>query len=180
MATIEEIVTAFAHYCGIEEGYFRHTRNGLTIPQKMFNPLDLRVWKAPNGKPYPTVNGYVSFPRCQINHCQNSDHPAEVGWRAGRAQCKINIITRGLTFREFFAGKPGVYGGFAPEKDKNIPIKYAQAVLDGVRNGLGLDPAITIDSAIYLLAEDGLAVRAAKLEVSVINRDHSVAERPQI
>jgi hypothetical protein len=28
-----------------------------------------------------------------------------VGWRAGRAQCKINIITRGLTFREFFAGQ---------------------------------------------------------------------------
>jgi len=99
-----------------------------------------------------------------------------VGWRAGRAQCKINIITRGLTFREFFAGKPGVYAGFAPEKDKNIPINYAQAVLDGIRNGLGLDPSITIDSVIYLLADDGPAVRAAKLGVSVTNRDHPVGE----
>ncbi len=34
-------------------------------------------------------------------------------------------ISKGLTAEEFFAGKPGVYYGYAPAADKNNPSVYA-------------------------------------------------------
>lgn len=169
--TQSELVSAFAIYCGIREGFFYRPKDGsdpmanllkmralekspldaviedeiktlalkITIPQRMANPLDLRSWRDRNNRPYPEINGYAQFPVCQIAGCKNPDHPCELGWSAGRTQCQINIVKRGLTFYEFFAGKPGVYAGFAPSKDKNEPAPYAQFVCDGVCTKLGVD-----------------------------------------
>lgn len=51
----------------------------------------------------------------------------EQGWAALENQVRLNI-NRGLTLEEFFAGKPGVYGGYAPAADSNRPLQYAQFV----------------------------------------------------
>lgn len=42
-------------------------------------------------------------------------------------QVDLNI-GRGLTLDEFFAGKPGVYAGYAPSGDANNPAGYASTV----------------------------------------------------
>ena len=64
------------------------------------------------------------------------------------------MVKRGLTFLEFFAGRPGVYAGFAPARDRNEPLVYAQAVLTRVQRDLGL-PGATINTKILSLASDG-------------------------
>lgn len=130
----KDLIIAFADACGHEEGYYSTSTKGMpTIPQRLHNPLDLRNWRTAANQPYPTLNGYVDFPACSIPNCVNPDHPSEVGWQAGRQQCRLNIVKRGLTFFEFFAGKPKVYPGFAPARDRNSPAVYAQAVLDRLK-----------------------------------------------
>lgn len=167
--TLKQLIFSFADACAKEEGFFdRRGTMGhpFTIPQRLHNPLDLRTWKDAAGNPYEELNGYVNFPVCEIVDCKNPDHPAEIGWRAGRAQCSINIAKRGLTFREFFAGKPGVYAGFAPSRDKgNRPEEYADAVLDHVRQEFGFGPEVTIDTVILSLASDPPKIAAAVLPV---------------
>jgi hypothetical protein len=79
------------------------------------NPGNLRLW----GK-YPKLKGYVVFPT------------NELGWAALYKQVHKNIH-RGLTLREFFAGKPGVYGGYAPSADGNSPVRYAKFVSSHMR-----------------------------------------------
>lgn len=74
------------------------------------NPGNLRTWGS-----RPVRGGYAVFPR------------AEDGWKALRTQIRRNI-TRGLTLREFFAGKPGIYPGYAPASDRNNPDQYARYV----------------------------------------------------
>lgn len=75
------------------------------------NPGNLRMWGL-----YPVIEGYVKFPN------------VSTGWKALYTQVNRNVFQRGLTFLEFFAGKPGVYFGFAPTDDGNHPKKYAQFV----------------------------------------------------
>jgi hypothetical protein len=58
------------------------------------------------------------------------------GWNALYSQIQTNI-GRGLTLNEFFAGKPGVYAGYAPSADSNSPLAYAQRV--------GSDAGIPVD-----------------------------------
>ncbi len=80
------------------------------------NPGNLRTWGD-----YPVDEGYVKFP----------------DWATGMAALKHQIeknIARGLTLGEFFAGKEGVYGGFAPKGDNNDPAAY----LDTIVRKLGL------------------------------------------
>ena len=78
------------------------------------NPGNLRQWGT-----LPTNKGYAVFPT-------EAD-----GWRALRSQVRKNI-DRGLTLREFFAGKPGVYSGYAPSADGNHPTQYAKFVSDRI------------------------------------------------
>lgn len=49
------------------------------------------------------------------------------GEAALQRQVDLNI-GRGLTLDEFFAGKPGVYAGYAPAGDSNNPSGYAATV----------------------------------------------------
>jgi hypothetical protein len=83
------------------------------------NPGNLRSWGS-----NPIVNGYAKFPTLQD------------GWNALYSQINLNI-SRGLTLNEFFAGKPGVYDGYAPSADKNKPYAYAARV--------GSDAGIPVD-----------------------------------
>ena len=83
------------------------------------NPGNIRAWGG-----MPISDGFVRFP---------SD---EAGWEALRAQVLKNI-KRGLTLREFFGGKLGVYPGYAPQADKNDPNRYADTI--SRRLGIGVD-----------------------------------------
>jgi len=102
MSLTESIAQAIATM----EGFFSPG----TIAQRQNNPGNLRSWGN-----YPVVGGYVQFP------------DAQTGWEALYSQVDKNI-GRGLTIQEFFAGKPGVYGGYSPGADKNDPAGYAQYV----------------------------------------------------
>lgn len=84
--------------------------NPNSIAMRNNNPGNLRSWGS-----YPVVNGYVQFP----------DYAT--GLNALKAQIAKNI-GRGLSLREFFGGKPGVYGGYAPAADANNPNSYAATV----------------------------------------------------
>ena len=81
-----------------------------TIAYRNNNPGNLRSWGN-----NPVVGGYASFPT------------ASAGWVALKRQIELNI-GRGLTLEEFFGGKPGVYGGYAPGADNNNPAGYAANV----------------------------------------------------
>jgi hypothetical protein len=83
------------------------------------NPGNLRSWGD-----LPVVGGYVQFPTM------------EAGIAAEKHQIEKNI-GRGLTLKEFFAGKKGIYGGWAPTNDKNDPGAYAATV--GKRIGVAPD-----------------------------------------
>lgn len=83
------------------------------------NPGNLRRWGD-----LPRVGGFAVFP----SH--------EAGWRALLRQVQLNI-GRGLTLREFFAGKPGVYPGYAPAADGNDPAAYARFISE--KTGIPVD-----------------------------------------
>jgi hypothetical protein len=87
------------------------------------NPGNLRVWGN-----LPTSGGFAIFPTC------------EAGYAALRSQVQRNV-DRGLTLEEFFAGKAGVYPGYAPAADSNQPVLYAAHVSawTGVPLGVPLD-----------------------------------------
>lgn len=132
------LIERFANAIARKEGFYRTGRIP-SVPQRLNNPLCLTHWKAPDGTPYPELCGYVQFP------------DAEAGWRAGRAQCRINILKRRLTWRGFFAGKPGVYKGFCPARDsKQDPNQYAREVMDFMHVEAELDTPI-----IDLVVPDG-------------------------
>ncbi len=134
------LIETFVQGIATKEGYYA-TKRFATISQRLNNPCDLSSWKDPKGRPYLELNGYVNFPACRKEDCSHPDHPAEIGFGAGRGQCRINIIKRRLSFFEFFAGKKKVYGGFCPRSNgKNDPIEYANFVLGYVVRRLGLDP----------------------------------------
>ena len=111
MSLVDDLAGAIATF----EGYF--TPGSLAARNN--NPGNLRTWGN-----QPTSGGYAVFPT------------AEAGWAALRRQVELNI-SRGLTLFEFFAGKPGTYGGYAPAADQNQPATYAAFV--GQRVGLPLD-----------------------------------------
>lgn len=147
----QELIDRYAKAIARQEGYY-NKKAMPTVAQRCNNPGNLTHWKDPNGEPYPELNGYVHFP------------DEETGFRALRSQCKINILKRGLTFYEFFAGKRGVYGGFCPRDDnkdpmlkKNDPLVYAQHVLGWVA---GPDTRLTIHHRIDALL-DAPAQKAA-------------------
>jgi hypothetical protein len=109
----------FAQAIAIMEGFFKPN----SLAARNNNPGNLRSW----GKT-PIAAGYAAF------------QSAEQGWNALRAQIQRNI-DRGLTLREFFAGKPGVYSGYAPSADKNNPEAYARFVAG--RLGVDVDTPLS-------------------------------------
>lgn len=128
--TESQLIDQFARGIAHKEGWDK-TSKLPTVAQRLNNPLCLTHWKDGDGQPYPEVNGYVEFPT------------AVIGWRAGRAQCRINILKRKLTWREFFAGKPGVYKGFCSRMDADqTPAQYAREVMAIMRVNADLDTPI--------------------------------------
>jgi hypothetical protein len=101
-----------------------------SVAQRNNNPGNLRA--APNcaGK---DASGYCIF-----------SGPA-LGWQDLYRQIQLNI-NRGLTMNEFFAGKPGVYAGYAPSADNNRPYQYAAFV--AAQAGVPVDvPLNALDTA---------------------------------
>ncbi len=130
-------IQTFAEAVAAKEGFYDRKKIQ-TIPQRLNNPCCLPHWKNEQGRPFEEINGYVNFPT------------VERGWAAARAQCRINILKRKLTFREFFCGKPGVYDGFAKKGEKNDPMGYSRFVLNTLSRKLGIEDA-TIDTPIHTL-----------------------------
>jgi hypothetical protein len=102
MATVSDLAQAIAQFEGFNSPGSIAARNN--------NPGNLRSWGS-----NPVVGGFASFPT------------PEAGWAALESQVQTNI-NRGLTLNEFFGGKPGVYGGYAPAADSNQPATYASTV----------------------------------------------------
>lgn len=100
------IAEGIAHH----EGFYAQ---GTNPAKRNNNPGNLRGWDSnlPKDK-----QGFTEFP------------DRKSGFRALYKQVEKNIIQRELSLREFFAGKPGVYGGFAPDSDGNNSLQYAQFV----------------------------------------------------
>lgn len=127
------LIQRFAEAIAAMEGYYKPS----SLSARNNNPGNLRSW----GR-LPRVNGYASFPT------------PDAGWAALRRQITLNI-SRGLTTREFFCGKPGVYAGFAPACDANDPDHYATFIADK----LGISPDTPLQTALATLAikpEDSL------------------------
>lgn len=112
---LEALTTAIEKYEAGTRANPRSERNN--------NPGNLRTWGS-----FPVEGGYVKFP------------DKETGENALREQIAKNIA-RGLTLEEFFGGKQGVYGGFAPAKDNNNPEKYAATVAKEI----GVDPNVPLN-----------------------------------
>lgn len=111
MSLTESIAQAIAQM----EGFYTPG----TRPNRNNNPGDLISWGST-----PTSGGFAVFPTAQD------------GWNALYQQINLNI-SRGLTLNEFFAGKPGVYPGYAPSGSAgNNPQQYAAFVAQQV----GIDP----------------------------------------
>lgn len=100
------IAEAIAH----KEGFYAQ---GSNPAKRNNNPGNLRKWDSnlPEDK-----QGFTEFP------------DRKAGFRALYMQIEKNIVERELTLYEFFAGKDGVYHGYAPEKDGNDPFQYSKFV----------------------------------------------------
>lgn len=117
MSLTESIAQAIASM----EGFFKPG----SIAQRNNNPGNLRAWGL-----NPVESGYAKFPTM------------EAGWAALHRQVQLNI-GRGFTLYEFFGGKPGVYGGYAPNAD---PPNDARSYAVFVASRIGLDPSIPLNS----------------------------------
>lgn len=98
-----------------------------SVAQRNHNPGNLRAGPGSIGT---DSGGYAVFP----------DDAA--GYKALNRQIDLNI-GRGLTLNEFFAGKPGVYPGYAPSADSNNPLQYAATV----GGWIGVDPNALLGAA---------------------------------
>ncbi len=74
------------------------------------------------------------------------------GQTACARQIQLNI-DRGLTLEEFFAGKPGVYPGYAPAAAGNDPATYAA----NVSRWTGISPGVPLNQIEAVLPEDSSA-----------------------
>jgi len=135
---IFEFVDKFAEAIAEMEG-FNVTQAGAvrtntpwpTVAQKNNNPGNLRQWERRVNK-----TGYAYFAS------------RKEGFMALYAQILLNVL-RGLNTYEFFAGKRGVYSGYAPANDGNKPKLYAEFVA----SRLGIDPAMELTRVITPLVD---------------------------
>lgn len=123
--TRDELVKALAEAIARFEGFFKKN----SLAKRNNNPGNLRSWGRVR-----TVGGFAVF------------DTVEDGWAALKIQIQKNVFIRRLTFREFFAGKKGVYPGYAPahENDSNGYAKF-------VAKCVGCDD---IDKVIELLVKE--------------------------
>jgi hypothetical protein len=112
-----------------------------TLAQRNNNPGNLRSAPGQTG----SSGGFAVF-----------DTPA-AGWAALDSQINTNV-GRGLTLNEFFAGKPGVYAGYAPSADSNNPAGYASFVASQT----GADPNVPLSS--LLAGDSGSGTPAAAVD----------------
>lgn len=118
---LEKFGEAIAEMEGFNLTQQQAVRNGAAFPtvaQRNKNPGNLRNWERRLSK-----NGYAEFAS------------VKEGFMALYAQIMLNVL-RGLNTYEFFAGKRGVYSGYAPAADNNKPKLYAEFVA----KRLGIDP----------------------------------------
>jgi hypothetical protein len=104
------------------EGFFQSG----SVAARNHNPGNLR---AGTGQVGTDASGYAIF----------ADDAA--GFAALDHQIDLNVA-RGLSLDEFFAGKPGVYAGYAPSGDANNPTQYAETVA----GWMGIDPTVPLAS----------------------------------
>ena len=104
------------------EGFFQSG----SVAARNHNPGNLR---AGTGQIGTDARGYAIF----------ADDAA--GFAALDNQIDLNVA-RGLSLDEFFAGKPGVYAGYAPSADANNPTQYAATVA----GWMGIDPTVPLAS----------------------------------
>lgn len=97
-----------------------------SVAQRNNNPGNLR---AGVGQVGTDAGGYAVF-------ATSAD-----GWNALENQIGLNV-NRGLTLDEFFAGKTGVYPGYAPSGDANNPTNYANTVAGWI----GIDPTVPLEA----------------------------------
>lgn len=102
------IVTLIGEAIARYEGFYHKAR-----ADSNNNPGNLKGWDKNNPK---DSSGFDIF------------KSRSAGFNALYRQIEKNIFERELSLQEFFEGKIGVYGGYAPASDKNEPIKYAQYV----------------------------------------------------
>jgi len=118
VALIDQLAESIARF----EGFFAPG----SLAERNRNPGNLTWWGD-----RPTSGGYAVF------------DTVEQGWEALRRQIELNI-GRGLTLREFFGGKVGVYPGYAPAAAGNDPESYASFVAG--RTGIPLDvPLVSVE-----------------------------------
>lgn len=120
----EELIDLLADRIATFEGFYKAE----SLAFKNNNPGNIRRWGL-----NPIVKGYVKF------------STKVAGWAALKRQIHLNI-QRKLTFKEFFAGKPGVYAGYAPSGDNNHPENYAKYVAKPFK--------VSIDTEISTLITD--------------------------
>jgi len=114
---MDSLVRAIAQAIATFEGFFKPG----TVAARNNNPGNLRAGPRAISKDSQGYGVYASV---------------EDGWADLFRQVELNIAD-GLNLREFFAGKPGIYPGYAPAADENQPIQYAAFV--GSRVGVPLD-----------------------------------------
>ena len=155
MVTIQSLVTTFAEAIAIEEKLYKDCKI-TPISQRLANPGAMLSWRTARGF-YPTQNGYVKFPECSRANCTNPDHPYEVGFDALRSQCRMNIVTRKLSFLEFFQGKRSngktQYMGYLQSSGRLDPRQYATNVMKFVVRKVDAPRETNIYTPIISLAE---------------------------
>jgi len=105
------IAEAIAHFEGF---YIKNADGHPSKAKRNNNPGNLRGWDSSNEK---DDGGFDIF------------EDRQAGFDALHRQVEKNIVERELSLQEFFGGKEGVYGGFAPDSDGNHSVKYAQFVV---------------------------------------------------
>ena len=120
--THDEMVSRISEAIAVYEGFYKPG----TFAKRHRNPGNIRWWGG-----LPVERGFVVFPS------------EDAGWEALAHQVRKNI-KRGLTLREFFGGKPGIYPGYAPDSDGNHSKRYAEFVARRV----GISPDVVIADAI--------------------------------
>lgn len=127
--TEDKLVITFAEAIAHKEGFYTPG----SLARRNNNPGNLRKWGN-----NPIVDGFVDFPS------------REEGFKALRHQVRKNLYERQLSMLEFFAGKEGVYAGYAPASDNNRPGKYAAFVKDFLEErGFGPISTLTVLAAWY-------------------------------
>jgi len=129
----QKLIAVLADAIATKEGFFGKNKSGIpAVSQRLNNPGCLRAWKNAAGHKMPRVNGLVQF-------ATEAD-----GFRALRAQCKINVFKRGLTLVQFFCGKPGVYYGFAAKTQGQDPDSYITFIQRFMVSRLGVSFAVNV------------------------------------